>query len=45
MSVSSDGKTVTRFAKEKINDVASPIMLSVFLAGSDVYILTKVLHH
>jgi hypothetical protein len=41
VSVSSDGKTLTHFAKEKINDVASPIMLSVFLAGSDVYVLTK----
>jgi hypothetical protein len=41
VSVSGDGRTVVRFAKEKINDVPRPVMLSVFLAGSDVYILTS----
>jgi len=40
VSVSGDGRTVVRFAEEKINDVPRPVMLSVFLAGSDVYILT-----
>jgi hypothetical protein len=41
VSVSSDGRTVVRFAKEKINDVPRPVLLSAFLAGSDVYILTS----
>jgi hypothetical protein len=41
VSVSSDGKTVIRFAKEKINDIPRPVMLSIFLAGADVYALTK----
>jgi hypothetical protein len=40
VSVSSDGKTVIRFGKEKINDVSHPKPLSMFLGGSDVYILT-----
>lgn len=41
VSVSSDGKTVIRFTKEKINDIPRPVMLRFFLAGSDVYILTS----
>lgn len=41
VSVSGDGKEVIHFATEKITDIPRPVMLSVFLAGSDVYILTK----
>ena len=41
VSVSSDGKTVTRFGKEKINDIPRPLPLSMFLSGSEVYILTR----
>jgi hypothetical protein len=41
VSVSSDGKEVVHFAAEKINDISRPVMLSIFLAGSDVYVLTK----
>jgi hypothetical protein len=41
VSVSKDGKTVVRFSREKINDVTRPALLSVFLLGSDVYILTR----
>jgi hypothetical protein len=39
--VSSDGKTVIRFGREKINDVPQPTPLSIFMGGSDVYILTR----
>jgi hypothetical protein len=39
--VSSDGKTVIRFGKEKINDISRPRLLDVFLGGSKVYILTR----
>jgi hypothetical protein len=41
VSVSSDGKTVIRFGKEKINDISRPSLLDVFLGGSIVYILTR----
>ena len=41
VSVSKDGKTVVRFAREKINDIPRPVLLSVFLLGSEVYILTR----
>lgn len=41
VSVSGDGKTVIHFGSWKINDITDPVMLSVFLSGSDVYILTK----
>jgi hypothetical protein len=41
VSVSKDGKTVVRFTREKINDIPRPVLLSVFLLGSDVYILTR----
>jgi len=41
ISVSADGKTVVHFSKEKINDITHPVILSVFLADSDVYVLTR----
>jgi hypothetical protein len=41
VSVSRDGKTVVRFGKEKIHDISRPALLSMFLVGSDVYILTR----
>lgn len=41
VSVSSDGKTITRFGKEKINDITRPVPLSMFLSQSEVYILTR----
>jgi hypothetical protein len=41
VSVSSDGKNVTWFAKEKINDITRPVLVSVFLSRSEVYILTR----
>jgi len=41
VSVSKDGKTVIRFGREKINDIARPALLSVSLLGRDVYILTR----
>lgn len=41
VSVSRDGKTVIRFGREKINDILRPMLLSTFLLGSDVYILTR----
>jgi len=41
VSVSSDGKTVVRFAREKMNDITHPVILSVFFADSDVYLLTR----
>lgn len=39
VSVSRDGKTLVRFGREKIYDVPQPSLTSVFLVGSDVYIL------
>ena len=41
VGVSSDGKTVTHFTREKINDIPRPLILSTFLAGSDVYLLVR----
>jgi hypothetical protein len=41
VSVSKDGKTVIWFGREKMNDIPRPVPLSVFLLGSDVYVLTK----
>jgi hypothetical protein len=41
ISVSGDGKTVIRFAREKINDISRPEPMSMFVSGSDVYILTR----
>ncbi len=41
VSVSKDGKTVARFARDKINDIARPTISSMFLGGSDVYILAS----
>src|SRR5580658_3350772 len=38
VSVSRDGKILTRFGKEKINDIAYPVLLSMFLSQSEVYI-------
>lgn len=40
VAISSDGKSVTRFGREKINDITQPIPLEVFLEGDDVYVLT-----
>jgi hypothetical protein len=40
VSVSSDGKTVIRVGREKINDVQQPIPFEVFLRDTEVYILT-----
>lgn len=40
VSVSKDGKTVVRFGREKISDIPSPALISIFLNGPDVYILT-----
>jgi hypothetical protein len=40
VSVSKDGKTVIRFGREKINDIPRPLLLSIFLLGTDVYIIT-----
>src|SRR5580704_16762791 len=40
VSVSKDGKNVVRFGREKISDVPSPVLISIFLNGSDVYVLT-----
>jgi hypothetical protein len=39
VSVSPDGKTVTRFNKEKVSDIPQPNLGSTFLSGADVYIL------
>ena len=39
VSVSKDGKTVVRFGREKISDVPSPVLISIFLNRSDVYVL------
>jgi hypothetical protein len=39
VSVSSDGKTVIRFGKEKINDVPDPSLLSIFVSDSELYAL------
>lgn len=41
VSVSSDGKQVIHFAAEKINDIPRPVILSVSLARSDVYVLVR----
>jgi hypothetical protein len=41
VSVSRDGKTVVRFGREKITDIPQPILLDVFLRGSEVYILAR----
>lgn len=41
VSVSKDGKTVVHFSKERVNDIPRPSLVSVFLLGSDVYVLTK----
>jgi hypothetical protein len=41
VSVSSDGKTVTRFGREKINDVPQPRSYNVFISDSEVYMLTN----
>jgi len=38
--ISRDGKTVIRFGREKVNDIPHPQFTSMFLSGSDVYILT-----
>jgi len=40
VAISSDGKSVTRFGREKINDIPQPIPLEVFLEGDEVYVLT-----
>jgi hypothetical protein len=40
VSVSKDGRTVVRFGREKISDVPSPVLISIFVNGSDVYVLT-----
>jgi hypothetical protein len=39
ISISSDGKTITRFGKEKINDIPEPVLLNSFVTDSDVYII------
>ena len=41
LSVSRDGKAITRFGREKISDIPQPVLLNAFLSDSDVYILTK----
>jgi len=41
VSVSRDGKTVIRFDRGKVNDIPRPVFSSMFLSGSDVYILTR----
>jgi len=41
LSVSTDGKTVIRFGREKINDISNPAVLNAFLGGSDVYMLVR----
>ncbi len=41
VSVSNDGKTVTRYAREKVNDVPRPMSYNVFISDSDVYMLTN----
>jgi len=41
VSIAPDGKTVVRFNKEKINDIPQPVLVSVFLGGSDIYVLTS----
>jgi len=38
--VSSDGKTVIQFSRSKINDITDPTLVSAFVRGGDVYILT-----
>jgi len=40
VAISSDGKTVTRFGRDKINDIPQPVPLEPFLDGNDVYMLT-----
>ena len=40
VSISSDGKVIARFGRERINDIANPLPVSMFLADKDVYILT-----
>lgn len=41
ISISSDGRSVIRFGRDKINDIVRPVPLSMFLGGSDVYVLTQ----
>jgi len=41
VSVSNDGKAVIRFGREKINDIPRPQLESMFLSGSDLYVLTR----
>jgi hypothetical protein len=41
VSVSRDGKTVIRFGREKMSDIPRPVIASVFLSGSDVYVLAR----
>ena len=38
--ISRDGKTVIRLGREKVSDIPRPHLSSMFLSGSDVYILT-----
>jgi hypothetical protein len=41
VAVSSDGKTVVRFGRWKINDITDPVPISVFPSGSDVYFVAR----
>ncbi len=41
LAIAPDGQVVARFGREKINDVPQPFPLQPFLAGTDVYILTR----
>ena len=40
VTIGADGNIVGRFGREKINDIPSPVPLSVFLRDNTVYILT-----
>lgn len=41
LSVSSDEQTIVHFSREKINDIAHPLLITTFLSGPDLYVLTK----
>jgi hypothetical protein len=41
VSISSDGKTITRFSREKINDIPRPALVSMFRSQAELYILTR----
>lgn len=41
VAVSSDGKSVVRFGKEKINNISQPVLTRMFLSGNDLYVLVR----